>query len=282
LRRTIDPRILIRFLPVVDLRPVAADPVQVQQVLMNLCLNARDAMPDGGTLLVEIANVVGPGDEETPPRPFVRLTVADTGVGMTDEVRGKIFDPFFTTKGVGKGTGLGLAVVYGVAKAHGGWVDVSSAPGAGSRFDVYLPCAHSTEKQPVSVHDEQEDVVQGNGETVLIADDEVAVRELAKTALELAGYRVLLAADGAEAVEVFRQAKDEVSLVVLDASMPRMSGRQAFEAIRQIDSAVKVLFASGYHGGGLLPDSATGTRLLNKPYIPSQLSAVVREMLSEK
>jgi CheY-like chemotaxis protein len=249
---------------------------------MNLCLNARDAMPDGGTLMIEIANVDGARDEGAPTRPFVRLTVADTGVGMTDDVRAKIFDPFFTTKGVGKGTGLGLAVVYGVAKAHGGWVDVASAPGAGSRFDVYLPCAPNTEKLSASILEAQEDVLQGNGETVLLADDEVAVRELAKTSLEMAGYRVLLAADGAEAVEVFRKAKDQVQLVVLDASMPRMSGRQAFEAIRQIDPNVKVLFASGYHGGGLLPDSAPGTRLLNKPYIPSQLSAAVREMLTAK
>jgi PAS domain S-box-containing protein len=282
LRRTIDPRITIRLNPEADLRPAAADPVQVQQVLMNLCLNARDAMPDGGTLVVETANADGPSDEGAAPRPLVRLTVADTGVGMTDEVRTKVFEPFFTTKGVGKGTGLGLAVVYGVAKAHGGWVEVASAPGAGSRFDVYLPCGGGAGAKGSASREAREDVARGNGETVLVADDEVAVRELAKTALELAGYRVLLAVDGADAVEVFRGAKDQVRLVVLDASMPRMSGRQAFEAIRQLSPHVPVLFASGYHGGGLLPDSAPGTRLLNKPYIPSQLAAAVRDMLATK
>jgi CheY-like chemotaxis protein len=256
---------------------VAADPVQVQQVLMNLCLNARDAMPDGGTLTVEAANAPDP---DGGPGGFVRLTVSDTGVGMTDDVKAKVFDPFFTTKGVGQGTGLGLAVVYGVAKAHGGRAEVESAPGAGSRFNVYLPWALGPGERPAPAQEPQAGPATSNGETVLLVDDEDAVRELARTALEMAGYRVLTAADGAEGVDAFREARGEVRLVVLDASMPRMSGRQAFEAIRQIDPEVKVLFASGYHGGGLLPDSAPGTRLLHKPYIPSQLTATVREMLA--
>jgi len=280
LRRTIDPRISIQFNPAHDLYSAAADPVQVQQILMNLCLNARDAMPDGGTLTIETANAEGPANAEGLCRHFVRLTVGDTGIGMTDEVRAKIFDPFFTTKGVGQGTGLGLAVVYGVAKAHGGWVDVKSTPGTGSRFDVYLPCSRSTESRLNQVGESRHDVPKGCGETILVADDESAVRELARTALELAGYLVLLAVDGAEAVEVFRKSKDHVKLIVLDASMPRMSGRQAFDVIRQIKPDVKVLFASGYHGGGLLPESAPGTRILHKPYIPSQLAAVVHEMLT--
>jgi PAS domain S-box-containing protein len=275
LRRTIDPRIAIRMNPAPDLRPVAADPVQVQQVLMNLCLNARDAMPDGGTLCIETANADAP--EGGPP--LARLTVADTGAGMSDEVRAKVFDPFFTTKGVGQGTGLGLAVVYGVAKAHGGRVEVASAPGAGSRFDVYLPCAPGAAPAAAPARPPR-DSAAGRGETVLLADDEAAVRELAKTALELAGYRVLVAADGAEAVEAFRRAESEVRLVVLDASMPRMSGRQAFEAIRAIEPGVRVLFASGYHGGGGLPASAPGTRVLHKPYTPSQLTAAVADLLA--
>ncbi len=283
LRRTIDRRVAIELRTTPDLRPVAADPVQVQQVLMNLCLNARDAMPDGGTLSIETATAEQSGDH--PSRAFVRLTVSDTGVGMTDDVRAKVFDPFFTTKGVGQGTGLGLAVVYGMAKAHGGWVEVKSAPGCGSRFDVYLPCAITNGTPPVvrsKLTEQHEETPIGNGETVLVVDDEDAVRELARVALELAGYRVLLAVDGAEGVDVFRAAQDEIRLVVLDASMPRMSGRQAFEAIRQYKPEMKVLFASGYHGGGLLPDSAPGTRLLHKPYIPSQLSSIVVDMLAAK
>ena len=278
LRRTIDPRITVRFQLAPDLRPVAADPVQVQQVLMNLCLNARDAMPDGGTLTLETVNDDGP--TAAAPAGLVRLSVADTGVGMTDEVRAKAFDPFFTTKGVGKGTGLGLAVVYGVAQAHGGRVDVASAPGAGSRFDVYLPCAPGPDGLPPGAAAVRPAPRTAAGETVLVADDEAVVRGLAKAALEVAGYRVLEAADGAEAVEVFRAAGGRVVLAVLDASMPRMSGRQAFEAIRRIDPAVKVLFASGHHGGGVVPGAAPGTGALNKPYTPSQLAAAVHDLLA--
>ena len=280
LRRTIDPRITVRFGPDPDLRPVAADPVQLQQVLMNLCLNARDAMPDGGTLTLETADADPPGDAADGRR-FVRLSVSDTGMGMTDDVRAKIFDPFYTTKGVGPGTGL--AVVYGVAQAHGGSVDVASAPGAGSRFDVYLPRGIASEDERTPDRSAPAaDFPRGGGETVLVADDETGVRDLARVALELSGYRVPLAADGAEAVEAFRTAGGSVKLAVLDASMPKLSGRQVFEAIRLLDPAVRVLFASGYHGGGLLPaDDPPGTRRLNKPYVPSQFAAAVLEMLAD-
>ena len=268
----------MRFEPNADLHPVAADPVQVQQILMNLCLNARDAMPEGGTLTLETVNDDEPAGG--PPSGLVRLSVTDTGVGMTDDVREKVFDPFFTTKGVGKGTGLGLAVVYGVAQAHGGWVEVASAPGAGSRFDVYLPRAVGTEELLPAVAAARSAERPARGETVLVADDEAGIRGLARAALEMAGYRVLEAADGAEAVEVFRAAAGRVSAAVLDASMPRLSGRQVFEAIRLIDPAVKVLFASGYHGGGVLPDGAAGVHALNKPYTPSQLAAAVHDLLA--
>jgi hypothetical protein len=293
LRRTIDPRITIRFQPAPDLRPVAADPVQVQQILMNLCLNARDAMPEGGMLTLETTNADVPVSGEEPPagsplshpagstlRPLVRLSVSDTGIGMTDAVKAKIFDPFFTTKGVGQGTGLGLAVVYGVAKAHGGWVDVSSAPGAGSRFDVYLPCGQTTQERAARTGAEPPETRKGRGEVVMVADDEPAVRELARTALEMAGYRVLTARDGAEAVNVFRSSKERVALAVLDASMPQMSGRQVFDAIRQLDPGVRVLFASGYHEAGSGADGSPGTRALNKPYTPSQLAAAVHDLLA--
>ena len=280
LRRTIDPRITMRFSQADDLYPVAADPVQVQQVLMNLCLNARDAMPEGGTLTLETANAER-SLEDSSAVDFVRLSVSDTGMGMSEEVREKIFDPFFTTKGIGQGTGLGLAVVYGVAKAHGGAVEVHSTPGAGSRFDVYLPRGIESDEVDTELNAERNDIPRGNGETVLVADDEAGVRDLAKASLEIAGYHVLVAADGAEAVDMFREANGNVQLAVLDASMPRLSGRQVFEAIRKIDPSVKVLFASGFHGGGLLPeDGLPGTRRLHKPYVPSQLAALVREMLA--
>jgi PAS domain S-box-containing protein len=281
LRRTIDPRITVRFEPAEILYPVAADPVQLQQVLMNLCLNARDAMPDGGTLTVRTENVAPP-DGGPDRRDFVKLSVADTGAGMSADVRAKIFDPFFTTKEVGKGTGLGLAVVYGVATAHGGSVDVWSAPGAGSRFDVLLPRAPATDELTGGAAAIAPVAPRGAGETVLVADDEPAVRDLARAGLELAGFRVLLATDGVEAVEAFRAARDTVRAVVLDVGMPRMSGRQAFDAIRALDPAARVLFASGYTDPAPLPELTAITRALQKPYIPGQLAAAVADLLAAR
>ena len=168
LRRGTDPRFTVDFRPTDDLRPLAADPVQVQQVIMNLCLNARDAMPNGGTLTLETANTDSVAPDGGGRREFVRFSVTDTGVGMTDEVRAKIFDPFFTTKGVRQGTGLGLAVVYGVAKAHGGRVEVASASGIGSRFDVYLPCGLTSAEKTAVRADGRPITRRGHGETVLV------------------------------------------------------------------------------------------------------------------
>ncbi len=285
LRRTIDPRIGIRVTLAPDLYPAAADLVQVQQVLMNLSLNARDAMPNGGTLTIETANA----PEACPPGAstddvgtvFVRVSVSDTGVGMNDDVRAKIFEPFFTTKDVGQGTGLGLAVVYGVAQAHGGWVECTSSPGAGSRFDVYLPQGAVPDALVAELVEPKPAMDRGRGEVILVADDEPLVRALARSALERQGYRVLLAADGAEAVEVFRteRAKGEIALVILDVSMPQLSGRQAFQLIRKVDPAVPVLYASGHTITDIATDPGTG--FLQKPYTPSALAVAIRKILDE-
>ena len=281
LRRTIDPRITVTFEPTEPLPSVAADPVQVQQVLMNLCLNARDAMPDGGTLTVRTECAV-PRADAPDRREFVKLSVADTGQGMSADVRAKIFDPFFTTKEVGKGTGLGLAVVYGVATAHGGHVDVWSAPGAGSRFDVYLPRAPATDELTGGAPRAAAPRPKAAGETVLVADDEPAVRDLARAGLEMVGFRVLVAADGVEAVDAFRAARGTVAAVVLDVGMPRMSGRQAFDAIRALDPNAKVLFASGYTDAAPLPALNATTRALQKPYIPRQLATAVADLIAAR
>ena len=278
LRRTIDPRITVRFYPAADLRPVAADPVQVQQILMNLCLNARDAMPDGGALVLE--TVSADPDPRAGGRELVRLSVTDTGVGMTDEVRAKIFDPFFTTKGVGQGTGLGLAVVYGVAKAHGGWVDVTSAPAPGADSMCTSRSARSrlTRAAPRSAPFRVRARDRRNGP----GGGRRSGRSRARA--DRAGDGRL--SRGGSRVTVWRRwrrsaaARGSVRLVVLDVGMPRLSGRQAFEAIRQIDPSVRVLFASGYHGGALPDGTARGTRLLNKPYTPSELAAAVSEVLA--
>ena len=267
LRRSIDRRVAVEFRPAADLLPVTADPVQLQQVVMNLCLNARDAMPDGGTLTVETANADGP----------ILLRVADTGTGMTEDVRNRIFEPFFTTKDVGQGTGLGLAVVYGVAKAHGGWIECHSELGRGSRFDVYLPCGSGESAVTVVT---ATPVEPGHGETILVADDEPAIRELARTALERGGYRVLLAASGAEAVEAFQNAGDLVKVVILDSSMPHVNGRQAFERIRAINANIPVVFASGNPMQvAIAGESANAVGYLNKPYSPTDLATAVRQML---
>jgi two-component system cell cycle sensor histidine kinase/response regulator CckA len=280
LRRTFDPRIVFRLQPAAGLRPVAADPVQMQQVVMNLCLNARDAMPEGGTLTIETANADDarrPGSAAAGAEmSFVRVSVSDTGVGMTEEIRAKIFEPFFTTKDVGQGTGLGLAVVYGVARAHGGWVECTSTPGTGSRFDVYLPRGLASDELvpgPAEAHHAD----RGRGETVLVADDEPLVRSLARGVLERKGYRVVEACDGAEAVELYKREAGKVALVVLDASMPNMSGRQAFVAIRKLDPAARVLFTSGHQAADVLPTASAG--FLHKPYTLKALAAAVREAL---
>ena len=262
LRRTFDARIAFDLRLATDLRPVSADAGQIQQVVVNLCLNARDAMPDGGTLTLE----THAGGAE-----FVRLSVADTGVGMTEDVRAKVFEPFFTTKDVGQGTGLGLAVVYGAARAHGGWVECASEPGRGSRFDVYLPRGGAP---AATVTPHSEAVPRGRGETILVADDEAGVRELARIALTRQGYAVVTARDGADAVDVFRRERERVALVFLDMGMPNLSGPQARDAIRAIDAAVPVLFASGNP-----PPGADDDDFLHKPYSAAQLAAAVRRIL---
>ncbi|MBN9521859.1 response regulator, partial [bacterium] len=282
LRRTIDPRVEVRFAPAADLPPAAAEPVEVQQVLMNLCLNARDAMPDGGVLAVETGRAAALPDRPgpAPAGGFVRLTVTDTGVGMPEDVRARVFEPFFTTKDVGAGTGLGLAVAYGVAAAHGGAVTCASESGRGTRFDFYLPCAAAPAPEPAAATPPPAPD-GGLGELVLVADDEPAVRELAKVGLGAHGFRVLAAADGAEAVEMARRAGAELRAAVLDATMPRMSGREAFEAIRAFAPALPVLFASGYDAAPLPPDPPPRTAFLPKPYTPTQLAAAVRRLLDE-
>ncbi|HXD87472.1 MAG TPA: ATP-binding protein [Urbifossiella sp.] len=280
LRRTIDPRIAIEFEPDPDVNPVLADAVQVQQILMNLCLNARDAMPEGGTIAIEAwnaevppgAHIDGPGAEG-----YICLSVADSGQGMSDEVRAKVFEPFFTTKEIGRGTGLGLSMVYGVAKAHGGWVECHSVPGSGSRFDVYLPYAPPDLTPPPTAANPA--AAQGQGQSILLADDEPFVRIMAEAGLIQNGFRVETVADGAAAVDAFRAAKQPFAAVVLDLTMPVMTGREAFEAIRTIDSNVPVLFASGYSTTEQRPDLPPGTAFLAKPYTPSQLATALLRIL---
>jgi PAS domain S-box-containing protein len=285
LRRTIDPRIAIDVRTDPPPGPVLADAGQIGQVLLNLCLNARDAMPEGGTLTLEAADVTvdeAHAGRHVAARPgaYVRLRVADTGAGIPPEVRERIFEPFFTTKGPGQGTGLGLAVVHGIVEQHRGWVEVASEPGRGSRFDVYLP--RSPRPTPPPAPAPAAAPARGT-ETVLLADDEPMIRTLGRAILEPRGYRVLLAADGQEAVDVFRREQGHIDLVILDLTMPRLSGRDACRELARLDPNVRVLLSSGYAADQAGALGEAGVRgFVGKPYRPADLTAAVRAALDAK
>ena len=280
LRRTIDPRVVIRE----HLRPglwaARADAGQVNQVLMNLCLNARDAMPGGGVLTLTTGNTeVTPGEADRlggRPGRFVRVRVADTGHGMPADVKARVFEPFFTTKEVGRGTGLGLAVVFGIVQAHGGWIGCESEPGAGTVFDVYLPAYDAGAAAPAP--GPAAAPPPGRGERVLFVDDEPMIRELARAVLTQLGYAPTLAADGAEGVARFEAAGGRYDLVILDLTMPVLSGREALGRIRELDPGVPVILASGYSAdrADLLGEA---TLFLDKPFSPADLAEAVRRTL---
>ncbi len=284
LRRTIDPRITVDVAAASDLWPVEADPVQMQQVLLNLCLNARDAMPRGGQLRLETANVTLTETElhmrlDARPGEFVRLSVIDTGEGIPAEIRSRIFEPFFTTKGPGKGTGLGLAVVFGNIKQHHGWIECASEVHVGTRFDMYLP---RSRRSPAVTATPSAAVAQPGCETILVVDDEPTIRHLGKTVLEQLGYRVLVAEGGEQALEIYARAQPRPGLVVLDLTMPRLSGRDTLERLRAIDPDVRVLLSSGYSAdAAMLEDDESTVHFIGKPYLPADLAAAVRSALDQ-
>ncbi|MBA4065410.1 MAG: hybrid sensor histidine kinase/response regulator [Isosphaera sp.] len=265
-----------------DLPPVEADPGQIEQVVLNLVVNAREAMPTGGALTVSTRAVeVGPGHPaagELAPDWYAELTVSDTGAGMTDEVRARVFEPFFTTKG-GKGTGLGLATVFGVVKQSGGHVLVDSAVGAGTTFRVLLPAvAGGAAEGPAA---EPAGASRGGAETVLLVEDEGQVRRIARSALEAAGYAVVEASDGPGAVAVAAAHPGPIDLVVTDVVMPGMGGRAVAEAVRRGRPGVKVLYVSGYTDDAVLRHGVGGgaDAFLQKPFTPRSLAEKVRAVL---
>jgi CheY-like chemotaxis protein len=283
LRRTIDPRIGVEILPHPDLWTVKADPGQLSQVLMNLCLNARDAMPDGGRLVLETANAVLTHSQarvrmEGRPGEYVCLSVTDTGCGILPEIQPRIFEPFFTTKGPGKGTGLGLAMVFGIVQQHEGWIECQSEPGRGTTFSLYIPRLQDGLLTPSTTQIGSTDT--HGRETVLLVDDEEMIRSLGRTILERYGYEVLLAEDGQEAVELYQRERDRIDLVILDLTMPRLSGHDAFRQLREIDPSVRVLFASGYSAEHLTADDPERVLgFVGKPYRPRELAQSVRSAL---
>ena len=265
---------------------VKADPTQLEQVLMNLCLNARDAMPDGGRLLIE-TEMVELDDSYCRFYPYVTpgryavLSVSDTGMGMNAETRERIFEPFFTTKERGKGTGMGLATAYGIVKQHGGFIHVYSEPGQGSLFRVYLP-AHeglaaerTAPKAPATAH-----VEMRGTETILIAEDHESIREMARQILLNLGYRVLSACDGEEAMKLCE--KETPALAILDIVMPKLGGLAVASKLAALFTGLPILFTSGYsQDSDNLPPAIGDARYLQKPYSPTTLGRVVREILDQ-
>ena len=261
---------------------IRADPAQFEQVLMNIVINARDAMPEGGVLRVETRNAEsGPGSDhaEVPAGSYVLLTLSDTGTGMDGETVARIFEPFFTTKEKGRGTGLGLSTAYGIVKQSGGWIFCTSSPGAGSTFSIWLPRVADAVEESRSVSPLQ--APAGGHEAILVVEDETAVRRFLCSVLEGAGYLVREAKDGIEALEALRA--HHVMLVVTDMVMPHMGGRELTNLVHREFPGTRLLITSGY-----LSDSATSRwilddklRLLQKPFGPGELLAAVRASLDE-
>jgi two-component system cell cycle sensor histidine kinase/response regulator CckA len=268
-----------------SLPTVEIDVGQIQQVLMNLCVNARDAMPGGGCLTIQssvarLSESDARNQPEAKPGWFAVLSVSDTGVGMDDSVKGRIFEPFFTTKEKGKGTGLGLAMVYGVIKNHGGFINVYSEAGEGSTFKIYLPLSG----KPEVLECVSETEMAGGHETILVVDDEEAIRQVAADILGSYGYRVRLANDGTEGVALFKREPGAIDMVLLDMVMPRQGGRETFLQLQKIDPTVRVLFSTGYSQNEKVNEiMALGIRgFIQKPYQVRDLLAKVRDVLDAK
>ncbi|HOH50202.1 MAG TPA: ATP-binding protein, partial [Candidatus Hydrogenedentes bacterium] len=285
LRRYIGEHVGILFRPDGSDMRFVGSAVQMEQLIMNLCINARDAMPAGGVITLETARETLsqiPADFPwASPGEYVRLCVRDTGCGMSRETLERVFEPFFSTKEVGKGTGMGLATVYGVVKQHNGVITVESAPGAGTVFCVFLPAGGEVPEKP---HTDIEDIFledPGGVETILFAEDDPDIRKLGNTFLADAGYRVITAADGEDARRLFADHAEEISLVISDVIMPGLSGGRLHAEITAIRPGVPFLFTSGYSRDELrdtvLPE-ASGV-ILRKPYLRGRLLRAVRAVL---
>jgi CheY-like chemotaxis protein len=267
-----------------DLWTVWGDPTQLHQVLLNLCVNARDAMPNGGTLTITANNTTLDAhyaklNVDAKSGHYITISVADTGTGIQPELLEKIFEPFFTTKEPGKGTGLGLSTVYTIVKSHNGFVRTQSDVGKGATFTVYLPAqkaGRSADPTP-----QQAAETNGRGETILVVDDEAAVRDISKLTLESHGYTVLLASDGTEAIALYTRNKHRIAAVVLDIMMPYMDGVRTIRALRKINPDVKIIVASGHDQSNVLGErnGLTVDAFLLKPYTAERFLKTLSSVL---
>jgi CheY-like chemotaxis protein len=261
---------------------VLADPGQLEQVVMNLCTNARDAMPSGGKLVIA-TEVVEIKEETAIQADLVRgryavLSISDTGTGMDVRTRERIFEPFFTTKEMGRGTGLGLSIVYGIIKQHSGQIEVSSEAGRGTTFRTYLPL---TGQAAEAAARREEASVRGGNETILVAEDNEEVLSLARFVLEESGYRVITAVDGEEAIRQFSSHRDEIALCLIDLIMPKRSGKDAVGEMRKARQGIKVVYMSGYTADIIRERdiAEVDAAFLSKPLLPQDLLRTVRDAL---
>ncbi len=293
MERTFDKSIELNSVLHPAIQPVLGDPVQLQQVIINLCVNARDAISGKGIIEIETHEMSFDSSAEMttgliPPGNYVVLSVSDTGTGMESEILSRIFEPFFSTKETGKGTGLGLAMVYGVLQNHQAFLNVTSSPGVGSRFDVFFPAMNSALLPAPDASPEPGSGPDGAGVSatgcILVVDDDESIRELASDILRHFGYEVLTATDGLDSLSVFEASQDKISLVLMDVMMPRMSGIEAFQALKSIKPEVPVIFSSGYSENDaletLVQDGLAG--FIAKPYHVGEFIRIIQDYLSDK
>ncbi len=265
---------------------VNADHSQMHQVLLNLCVNARDAMPHGGVITIEVKTVASETLVKQFPEAkndrYIFISVSDTGIGMDEATRSRIFDPFFTTKEQGKGTGLGLSVVYGVIQDHHGFISVESKVGQGTTFHLYIPVSQEEKKTPEVKNTKVEELQRGS-ETILLVEDEELLREVVQSALESNGYKVLLATDGREAIEIYKKQYKDIALVLSDMGLPKLGGIDVYAMLKEINPNIKIIFASGFIStetrSKLLKEGAKG--FIMKPYSINEILQMVREVLNE-
>ena len=287
LKDTLPKSIEVEFEAPENLWVVAGDTTQLHQVLMNFCVNARDAMPGGGKLSIKAENALI--DEnyarmnlDAKPGRFVLITISDTGVGIPSDFLDKIFEPFFTTKEPGKGTGLGLSTAMGIVRSHGGFITVYSEIGRGTQFKIHIPAGEAIHRGQADAL--QTDMPTGHGELILVVDDEAAIREITKGTLETYGYRAIMASDGTEAIALYAQHKDEIDVVLTDMMMPYMDGPTTIRALQKLNPQVKVIGSSGLSENAkvLLASSAGVKTFLSKPYTAEILLKAIAEILSEQ